>query len=256
MASGEDCTDSRLRSKVRNMSRLSQQYLSARRHSDYVVLEGFHPIKHAWRKGLEVTELYTHLPEQIIRTSTRLSPDLTARFARAQTLSRAEFQTLSPHYVKTGIIGLARKPAYTLEQILAGDGYAVYLDEVRNLNNLGAIVRTLAARGVAGLLYSGTLDVWHPKCVSIARGLQLALPVVPVEQLPETPGREIIGFDERGELLRPGTLPENAILAFGSERTGLAPATRARLSRTVRIPMQPGISSLNLATAVAIGVYS
>ena len=238
------------------MSQLSQQYLSARRHPDYVVLEGFHPIKHAWYQGLEITSLHTHSPTQILQTSTQLSPELTTRFAREMnSISQPEFNTLSPRYIKTGIIGLVRRPSYSLERILTSDGLVVYLDRVRNLNNLGAIVRTLAARGVAGLLYSGTLDVWHPECVSIARGLQLALPVLQVPELPTVAGREIVGFDERGEELTSASWSTRAVLVFGSERSGLQATTRNRLTKMVRIPMQPHVSSLNLATAVAISVY-
>ncbi len=46
------------------------------------------------------------------------------------------------------------------------------------------------------------------------------------------------------------------VLAFGTERGGLSPALLARADRRVRIPMRPGVSSLNLATAVAVVLYS
>ena len=238
------------------MSSLSQRYLAARRDPGLVVLEGFHPLKHAWLQGAKVLAVHTCSHDEVLRTSQSLSPTLTERFAKEmQPLPTAQFKILSPDYIKTGVIALARKPVYSLEEILARPGQIVYLEQVRNLNNLGAIVRTLAARGVAGLLYSGTLNVWHPRCVSTARGLQLALPVVRVPELPVITGRTLIGFDERGELLDEVALPSNAVLAFGSERSGLRAPTRERLDRAVRIPMQVNVSSLNLATAVAIGVY-
>lgn len=56
---------------------------------------------------------------------------------------------------------------------------------------------------------------------------------------------------ERADLLPPG-----AMLAFGSERRGLCPALLARADRSLAIPMRPGVSSLNLATAVAVVLYS
>jgi TrmH family RNA methyltransferase len=45
-------------------------------------------------------------------------------------------------------------------------------------------------------------------------------------------------------------------LAFGSERRGLGPALRARAQVTLALPMRPGASSLNLATAVAAVLYA
>ena len=47
------------------------------------------------------------------------------------------------------------------------------------------------------------------------------------------------------------------VLLFGPEATGLAPEVLgdARVTASLRIPMRPGMRSLNLATAAAIAVY-
>ena len=50
--------------------------------------------------------------------------------------------------------------------------------------------------------------------------------------------------------------PERAILAFGGERAGLSSELMAAAERRVSIPMAAGVSSLNLATAVAVVLYS
>ena len=55
---------------------------------------------------------------------------------------------------------------------------------------------------------------------------------------------------------RSATLPDDAVLAFGSERHGLGAALLARADARVGIPMRPGVSSLNLATAVAVVLYA
>lgn len=51
--------------------------------------------------------------------------------------------------------------------------------------------------------------------------------------------------------------PERTVLIFGKESLGLAPEIRERhRDRLVRIPMaDPELRSLNLSTAVALGVY-
>ena len=59
-----------------------------------------------------------------------------------------------------------------------------------------------------------------------------------------------------GEPLSGGSLPRDACYLFGSERSGLSDAMLARATHTVRIPMRDGVSSLNLATAVAIVLYA
>jgi len=51
-------------------------------------------------------------------------------------------------------------------------------------------------------------------------------------------------------------LPPDAIVLVGTERGGLSATLRARAQRTAAIPMRPGVSSLNLATAVAVALYA
>ena len=70
------------------------------------------------------------------------------------------------------------------------------------------------------------------------------------------PGRPTIAIDPEGdEVLSPGIVV-NAVLAFGSERHGLTDELLHHADARVRIPMRPGVSSLNLATAVAVTLYT
>ena len=46
------------------------------------------------------------------------------------------------------------------------------------------------------------------------------------------------------------------MLAFGSERRGLSDSLLERAERAISVPMAPRVSSLNLATAVAVTLYT
>ena len=48
-----------------------------------------------------------------------------------------------------------------------------------------------------------------------------------------------------------GSVPERAVLAFGTERDGLSDDLLARADPRLALPMSRGVSSLNLATAVS-----
>ena len=50
--------------------------------------------------------------------------------------------------------------------------------------------------------------------------------------------------------------PDRAALLFGAEGPGLSDAWLAAADQRVRIPMQPGADSLNVATAAAIAFYA
>jgi TrmH family RNA methyltransferase len=110
-----------------------------------------------------------------------------------------------------------------------------------------------AAAGAAGLFCLGGEDPWRPAAVRGGAGLQFALPVARIAELPAL-RRPLVAVDPGGQPL--ATLPGNAVLLFGSERAGLSGQLLARADARVRIPMRAGVSSLNLATAVAVVLYA
>jgi TrmH family RNA methyltransferase len=112
-------------------------------------------------------------------------------------------------------------------------------------------VRVAAAAGAAGVISTGTADPWHPDALRGSAGLHFALPVGRSEGPPAD--RPLIAVHPEGEPL--GPLPADATLAVGTERAGLSEALLARAEARVAIPMRPGVSSLNLATAAAVVLY-
>jgi len=133
---------------------------------------------------------------------------------------------------------------------LPGPAPVILLEEPRHLGNLGACVRVAAAAGAAGVITTGTSDPWHADALRGSAGLHFALPVARSRVL-RTGERPLVALDPDGETLRRGGIPERAVLAFGTERDGLSDALLARADLRLALPMSPGVSSLNLATAVS-----
>jgi TrmH family RNA methyltransferase len=123
------------------------------------------------------------------------------------------------------------------------------------MGNMGACVRVAAAAEAAGVLTTGDNDPWHPDALRGAAGLHFALPVARVGELQRS-DRPLVAIHPEGETLRSGAIPPRAILAFGTERHGLSPALLERADARLGIPMREGVSSLNLATAVAAVLFS
>jgi TrmH family RNA methyltransferase len=98
----------------------------------------------------------------------------------------------------------------------------------------------------------GSLDPWHPAVVRGSAGLHFALPVLSAG-VPEIDGL-VWALDADGELL--GDVPDDVALVVGSERAGVSPSLRDRADRVVALPMTPGVSSLNLATALSATLYA
>lgn len=67
--------------------------------------------------------------------------------------------------------------------------------------------------------------------------------------------RVVIALDPDGVPLGEAQVLRRAVLLFGSERRGLGAELLERAEQRVAIPMRQGVSSLNLATAVAVVLY-
>jgi RNA methyltransferase, TrmH family len=237
---------------------LIERFRRARADPELAVLEGFHPLKHALRFGAAVEVACAPRAEPLAALAERLAPDLGRWLQHHLALVAPEvFRQLAPVPPATGVVAIARRPAVDLAGLLAASGETpiVLLEKPTHPGNLGAAVRTAAAAGAAAVLTTGRLEPWQPAALRGSAGLHYALPVARLEALPETP-RPLLAIDPAGEPLRLGSIPSGAVLAFGAERQGLGPELRARAERCLAIPMRAGISSLNLATAVAIALYA
>lgn len=224
-----------------------------------VLLDGFHALKHAVRFGADIGPAVTADRAAALALADELAPDVRERLAAL--LAEVPYETyasLVPRPHPTAVAALAARPsrAGNLERLgkTSRTAPVVVLDQPRNLGNAGAVIRLAAGFGVTGVVITGTLDPWHPTVVRGGAGLHFATAVerLPVDGLP---GGPVFALDPRGEDIRALGLPNDALLAFGSERGGLSPELRARTDHLVALPMRPQVSSYNLATSVAMTLY-
>lgn len=219
------------------------------------MLEGFHALKHALRFGAVVEEALSPDPAEVARLAREMAPDLVDRLlGLVRPVTSEELKGLAGMPVGTGVVALARRPAQDAAALAQVAGPIVLLDRPSHLGNVGAVVRVAAAAEAGAVVTTGPLDPWHPAALRGSAGLHFALPVMALEALPEI-GREIVALDPEGEPAWDLELGPGIILAFGNERGGLSPELRALAGRRLAIPMRAGVSSLNLATAVAVTLY-
>jgi TrmH family RNA methyltransferase len=238
---------------------LVERFRRARRDQTLAVLEGFHAIKHAIRFHAALEQVCAVDPDELRALVGRLAPDIGPELSRlVHAVSASVFAELAPVAPETGIIAIAARPQAHVAAILEQGGAVpvVLLERPTHLGNLGAVVRVAAAAGAAAVLTTGPQDPWHPTALRGAAGLHFALPVAGVDGLPARHDRPLIAVHPDGEPLRSGVLPDRAILAFGSERRGLSSGMLAAADRQIAIPMRQGVSSLNLASAVAVILYT
>ena len=222
---------------------------------DQVALDGFHAVKHALRFGADIRRVIASEDADIDGLSSALAPDLAEELARRiERVTQAEFRSLRERHHPTGILAVATRPKSTEWSDLDRSAPVVAIDDPRHHGNVGAAVRISAAGGAAGFATIGALDPWSPGALRGSAGLHFALPVLALDALPDT-DRPVYAFDPDGTDLSTVAIPADAVLVFGSERHGLDPLTKVRADLLVGFPMRPGVSSINLAASVAIGLY-
>jgi len=234
------------------VSELARRFQQARGDERLALLEGFHALKHALRFGAEVELVAAADPDTLERLAAELAPDLAGRFrALAQPVDAAELERLVPRAPRTQVVALARRPPFRTPDA----GLVVLLEDPRDLGNVGAVVRVAAGAGAAAVVSTGLHDPWDPAALRGAAGLHYALPVGRAQDA-ALGDRPLLALDPDGDVLDPAALPPDAVLAFGTERHGLSDALLARADARLRLPMRAGVSSLNLATAVAAVLFA
>lgn len=139
----------------------------------------------------------------------------------------------------------------------------VIFDQITDPHNIGAILRTAAALGAAGIimtdknspLLSGTL-------AKTASGALEKLPIFKVtnlvrtlEQLKEY-GFWIAGLDETGtHNIKDANLPKKIGLVLGAEGEGLRRLTKEKCDFLLKISTSPEFPTLNVSVAAAISLY-
>lgn len=209
-----------------------------------VALEGFHCVKHALRFAPDlVHDVRVRSYDAARELAQRLAPDVVQPL-----LQRAVVGEVAHH---TGVAAVGEVPAPDRSVLRVRRAPLLLLDAPRSPGNAGAAIRVAAAAGAAGVACTGPLDPWHPSVLRGSAGLHYALPVLRAE--PSEVTGPVVLLDAGGDVA--ARLPPEAVLVVGSERGGVGDVLRARADAVLALPMRPGVSSLNLATAVAAALY-
>ena len=133
---------------------------------------------------------------------------------------------------------------------------------VEKPGNLGAILRTADAAGVAAVIAADPVTDWgNPNVVRASKGTVFSVPVASAtsaEVLAWIANRSlalVAAAPDGDVLLTDADLSGPAAIVVGSEARGLPAAWLDRADTRVRIPMFGRADSLNVATSAAILVY-
>ena len=147
---------------------------------------------------------------------------------------------------------------------LSAPALLIFLDQVQDPHNLGAIIRSAHALGAQGVVVPARSAAGlSPAALKAAAGAAQHLPVCRVDNLQKALqkaanyGLFIAGLDAQGKQpLTTADFAQPCALVIGSEGKGLRRMVQKRCDALLHIPMQrEAIGSLNASVAAGIALY-
>ena len=160
------------------------------------------------------------------------------------------------------LAAMERKALPDAKQLTAGMRRIAVLADVENPTNVGAMFRSAAALGMeAVLLTPGCADPLYRRAARVSMGTVFQIPWTWV---PDLEAVRAAGFETAAMALQEDTIdirelkhrdPARLAVILGNEGSGLPEEMLAACSYTVKIPMSPGVDSLNVAAAAAVAFW-
>jgi len=231
---------------------------------DQIFIEGRRLVEEALRTKIGIDECLVAGSFQ----SEGLVEAVTERGAATVEVSDNIFPSIVDTKQPQGIVLIAKRPSSSLASIesrLADSRLPIvaFLKEVNNPANLGAILRTAEAAGIAGVIVSeNSSDAFSPKALRGAMGAAFRLPIVEGVSLEDalswaanaklipTAATAVDGADYAAIDLR-----KPRLLVLGSEAHGLNAAELDKIKERLTISMEPHVESLNLAVSAGILLF-
>ena len=172
--------------------------------------------------------------------------------------------------IHRGFLAIGRRPApCTVREVVpaAGDCLLLVVEDVNNIDNIGQLFRNAAAFGCAAVVLSPSChDPLYRKSLRVSCGHALRVPFARSEAwtedlswLRDGAGVALVGATGSGErtlaetaddLVR--TSQRRVAVVVGAEFDGLSMKALRACSYRTRIPMAPGVDSLNVGVAAGV----
>lgn len=178
-------------------------------------------------------------------------------------VSRPVFEKISYREGPDGLLAVMPAVEVDLTRLsLPGNPLVLVCAGLEKPGNLGAILRTADAAGIAAVVAADPVTDWgNPNVIRASKGTIFSVPVA------SATGTEVLGWLQAHEMRLVAATPEatqlvtdadltgRTAIAVGAEQTGLPAEWLERADVTVRIPMFGRADSLNVSTTAAIIAY-
>jgi tRNA G18 (ribose-2'-O)-methylase SpoU len=226
------------------------------------IAEGARVIERAIATGYRLRSVVM-TPDWLERTA----PSLAGSTATVYVAPEPVLHALTGFHVHRGALAsVHRKPLPGLDALLAGARRIALVENLVNHTNLGAIFRSATALGIEAVVLSpSSADPLYRRSVRVSMGAVFTLPYARAVSWPTdvhairaagftvaalTPAADAVSLDD----VDVSALDRLAVM-IGTEGDGLSADAVAAADLAIRIPMSPGVDSLNVAAAASVAFW-
>jgi TrmH family RNA methyltransferase len=237
----------------------------AREREHLFVAEGVRAVEELLTSPLSIQGVLTSPPLETVPRGAALRRALDEAAAErgfaVRTVSEAEFRSAAETESPQGVLAIAGIPERSFEKCETDPRHRMLvLDGVQDPGNVGTMLRTAAALGVATTVaLPGTVDLWNAKVVRGAMGAHfrhLAFHSTLDALLAHLEQHDIAlwATTASGAPFETFAVPDRLAIAVGNEGAGVSPTLLQHASATVSLPIRH-VESLNVAVATGIFLY-
>lgn len=253
--------------RVRQAARLRDA--DARRETGLTLVDGRRELSRAVAAGVDVVEVFLAIDAIATMAHDGWVAELAARGTRLVALPEKPFAKLAFGSRNEGCVGVVQFTPQPLERLeAAADTPLLLVEGVEKPGNLGAILRTADAAGLAGVVVcDGRTDPANPAVIRASLGTVFSVPLAVATAHDAIAwcgrhGRRVIAAMPDGRLTwHEARLAGRTAILLGSEALGVSPAWRQAAAAgtiefdSVRLPMHGAADSLNVSATAAVLAY-
>lgn len=230
-----------------------------RRNQELFLLEGTHLLEEACAVNYPLSVVCCTPQWQAAHAA--LWDEACSRCDRAEIVSSEVLNAIATTVQPDGVVATAKRG--DLKMQVPFTGLVLALETVQDPGNLGTMIRAAAAASANGLYLSAdSVDLDNPKVLRASAGQWFRLPMAVSADLKDTAksaghaGMQIVAT------LPSATLTywqvdwqKPTLILLGNEGAGLSKELAQMADVEVKIPLSPGVESLNVAIAAALMLY-
>jgi TrmH family RNA methyltransferase len=233
-----------------------------RKDKKLIIIDGEREILAAIAAGQEIVNVF-FCPELMKSSKSTIGLLSDVGVNKGIEVSVAVFKKICYKDKPDGLLVLSRPRYKKLEEIdLTKQPLIVILESVEKPGNLGAIIRTAYAAGVTAVIINDQqTDIYNPNVIRASEGLIFSQLVVlsstsdTIAWLKKHKIKSLAAATSSKKNYTDVKLTGPTAIVLGSEAQGLSQGWLTKANLLIKIPMRPGIDSLNVSVAAAIVIF-